>query len=68
MIEMFFTWIIEYVEYIILSLLAYIAGKLGLKKTKEQIIVKLKKKIKKLIAKAEKIQKKIEKLQKEQEK
>lgn len=63
--EMFFAWIIEYVEYIVLSLLAFIAGKIGLKKTSAQLIAKLKKKNKKLIAKAEKNQKKIEELQKE---
>lgn len=57
--EMFIDWIIEYVEYIILSLLAFIAGKIGLKKTNTQLIAKLKKKNKKLIAKAEKNQRKL---------
>ena len=63
--ELFIAFIMEYIEYIALSLLAYILGKIGLKKTSAQIIAKLKKKNKKLIAKAEKNQKKIEELQKE---
>lgn len=63
--ETIITFIIEYTEYIILSVLAYIFGKLGLKKTSAQIIAKLTKKNKKLIAKAEKNQKKIEKIKKE---
>ena len=63
--EQLIAFILEYIEYVGLSILAYIFGKLGLKKTSAQIIAKLTKKNKKLIAKAEKNQKKIEKIKQE---